>query len=177
MIARILYDKGYREYIEAARIVGSRHQHIVFQLLGNIDPEYPNHVPEQEVKRDSIEGTISYLGYTNNVIDKIREADCIVLPSYYNEGLSRVLMEALAMGKPIITTNIPGCKETVDNGMNGFVIPPRDIAALVESMETIINMENYQRIKMGHFSREKAEREFDVKNVIRVYEEITRHLI
>lgn len=61
--------------------------------------------------------------------------------------------------------------------MNGFVIPPRDIAALVESMETIINMENYQRIKMGHFSREKAEREFDVKNVIRVYEEITRHLI
>ena len=69
MIARILYDKGFREYAEAARIVGCRNEHIVFQLLGNIDPEYPNHVPEQEVKRDSIEGIISYLGYTNNVID------------------------------------------------------------------------------------------------------------
>lgn len=80
------------------------------------------------------------------------------------------------MGKPIITTNIPGCKETVDNGINGFVIPPRNISALVEAMETIISMENYQRIKMGHFSREKAEREFDVKNVIRVYEEITRQI-
>ena len=172
MIARILYDKGYREYVEAARSVRSRYSDTVFQLLGSIDYEYPNQVPELVVKQPCEEGVISYLGYTQNVADKIHKADCIVLPSYY-EGLSRVLMEALAMGKPIITTNIPGCKETVDHGVNGFIVPPRNVPALIEAMEKIIDMDNRQRIEMGSASRKKAEREFDVRKVIAKYKQIT----
>ena len=130
MISRLLYDKGYTEYVETARIIRARHPDTEFQLLGNIDPSYPKAVPETVVKQDCANGTIVYLGYVPDVIPLIRKADCIVHPSYF-EGLSRVLMEALAMGKPIIASDIPGCRETVEHGKNGFLIPPQDIPCLL----------------------------------------------
>ena len=173
MISRLLYDKGYTEYVETARIIRARHPDTEFQLLGNIDPSYPKAVPETVVKQDCANGTIVYLGYVPDVIPLIRKADCIVHPSYYFEGLSRVLMEALAMGKPIIASDIPGCRETVEHGKNGFLIPPQDIHELVDTVSKFLSLDSAARKQMGYYGRIKAEREFDVKNVISVYRKIT----
>lgn len=172
MIARLLYDKGYAEYVEAARTIRKEYPDVEFNLLGPIDEAYPKHVLGSVVQKDNEEGVIRYLGYASNVRSFVQASDCIVLPSYH-EGLSRVLIEALAMGKPIITTNIPGCKETVEEGRNGFLVPPRDVDALAQAMERFIRLPEEDRIKMGKYSREKAEREFDIRNVIAIYRKIT----
>lgn len=173
MIARILYDKGYAEYVEAARIIRKEYPDVEFQLLGRIDEEYPNHVPESVVKADNDAGTIHYLGYLTNVRPVVQAADCIVHPTFYNEGLSRVLLEAMAMRKPIITTDIPGCRETVEEGKNGYLAPPRDVDALVQAIRRFLSLPDEERRQMGQYGREKAEREFDVKKVIAVYRKIT----
>ena len=172
MIARVLYDKGYQEYVDAARIIRQEHPDVEFWLLGKIDEEYPNHVPGSVVDADHSAGIICYKGFTPDVKPIEKEADCIVLPSYH-EGLSRVLIEALAMHKPIITTDISGCKETVEDGRNGYLVPPRNVDALVKAIRKFLNLSQEERKAMGDYGRKKAEREFDVKNVIAVYREIT----
>lgn len=172
MVARVLYDKGYTEYVEAARMVRKEHPEAEFHLLGTIDTAYPKHVPEEVIKKDHTEGIIHYLGYASNVRPIMQTADCIVLPSYH-EGLSRVLIEALAMGKPIITSDIPGCRETVEEGHNGYLVPPRNIEALADAFRCFLSLPLVERKSMGRYGRMKAEREFDVKNVIAVYRKIT----
>lgn len=172
MICRLLYDKGYKEYVEAAKIVKEKYPDTIFYLLGGLDSEYPNAVSEAELMRDNDSGIINYLGFRKDVRDIIKSSDCIVLPSYYNEGLSRVLMEGLAMSKPIITTNMPGCRETVDDGINGYLCKPRDSNSLAECCIKFINLETGVRISMGQNSRFKAVREFDIKDVIAVYNKI-----
>lgn len=176
MIARILYDKGYQEYIAAAKIIKKEYPKVEFQLLGSIDEAYPNHVPESVVLKDCKDGTINYLGYKTNVRPIIQASDCIVLPSYH-EGLSRVLIESLAMSKPIITTDIPGCRETVDQGKNGYLVPPKNVPALVEAIQNFINLPEIDKHLMGEYARIKVEKEFDVKNVIAVYKKITEQYL
>lgn len=172
MIARVLYDKGYSEYVEAARIIKSKHSEAEFLLLGSIDDAYPNHVPKNIVDHDVEKGTINYLGYISEVGSIIRTVDCIVLPSYH-EGMSRVLMEGLAMSKPIITTDIPGCKETVDDGINGFLCKPRDVDSLVEALEKFLSLSNKERLLLGRAGRNKAEKQFDINKVIEIYHSLT----
>ena len=173
MIARILYDKGYAEYVETARRIKIQYHDVEFQLLGNLDMEHPNGVPEEIVRRDHSLGIINYLGYIPDVAPVIMRADCIVHPSFYYEGLSRVLMEGLAMGKPIITTTVPGCIETVDDNENGYLVPPKDIDALANAVERFLSMTPEERTRMGAYSRMKAEKEFDVRHVIAQYKRIT----
>ena len=172
MIARILYDKGYAEYVNAAKTIHQKYPDAEFQLLGSIDIQYPNHVSENTVMEDNNNGTINYLGVSTDVCSIIKKADCIVLPSYH-EGLSRVLIEALAMGKPIITSDIPGCRETVEEGMNGYLVPSKNSEALADAFNRFISLSDIERQKMGVYSRKKAEKEFDVKNVIAIYRKIT----
>lgn len=171
MIGRLLYDKGYEEYVKAAEIVKSRYPDTEFQLLGDFDFSYPNHVTRERVEQDCNKGIIHYLGYTPDVATKIQMADCIVLPSYH-EGLSRVLIEALAMGKPIITTDIPGCRETVVHGENGFLVSPKDIESLSVAFTKFINIGDREKEEMGKCSRIKAEKEFNIKHVISEYKKI-----
>lgn len=173
MIARVLYDKGYQEFVDAARIIKKEDPNAEFWLLGKIDDEYPNHVPKSIVDADSKAGLISYLGFLSDVKPVEMKADCIIHPTFYNEGMSRVLMEAMALKKPIITTNIPGCKETVEDGRNGYLVPPRDVEALVGAIRKFLNLSLEERQRMGEYGRKKAEREFDVKNVIAIYRKIT----
>jgi glycosyltransferase involved in cell wall biosynthesis len=172
MVARILYDKGYAEYAEAARVVKGKGKKAEFGLLGRIDEAYPRHVPLEVVQGDDAAGIIRYLGHTSDVRPYMQEADCIVLPSYH-EGMSRVLMEALAMQKPIITSDIPGCRETVDDGKNGFLVPARDAQGLAQAFERFLALTDDERQAMGRYSRLKAEKEFDVNKVIAVYRSIT----
>lgn len=173
MIARVLYDKGYTEYVEAARIIQKEYPNTEFQLLGRIDEEYPNHVPKEIVEKDDRNGIIHYLGHVSNVIPIIEKADCIVHPTFYNEGLSRVLLEAMALKKVIITTDIPGCKETVEDGVNGYIVSPRNVNELVQAICNFLSLSKEDRKKMGIKGRQKAEKEFNIKDVIAVYRKIT----
>ena len=174
MIARMLYDKGYQQYVDAAKIIKQDFSDVQFLLLGAIDKEYPKYVPLEIIDNDVKSGTIKYLGYNSDVLQFIKEADCIVLPTYYNEGLSRVLMEGLAMSKPIITTDIPGCKETVDDGVNGFLCKPHDTESLLSSLRKFMALTVEERKKMGYYGRKKAIAQFDVSNVIEIYDSITK---
>lgn len=177
MIARLLYDKGYEEYVQTAEVLRSECSEVEFQLLGGVDVSYPRHVPEERVRQDIEAGYIRYWGYCPDVAAKIQGADCIVLPSFYNEGLSRVLMEALAMGKPVITTNIPGCKEAVEEGKNGFLAQPQNAESLIVAVKKFLALSREERREMGVYSRTKAEQEFDIVDVVKVYRQITKQFI
>lgn len=177
MIARILYDKGYAEYVEAAKRIHTEYSDVEFLLLGQIDEEYPNHVPADVVKCDNDAGYIHYLGFTNDVRSVILSVDCIVHPTFYNEGMSRVLMEAMALQKPIITTDIPGCKEMVDEGKNGYLIKPKDITSLLVALRSFISLSDEEQLIMGYNGRKKVEQDFDVRKVIEVYRNITKGIL
>ena len=155
------------------KVISERFEKLFWEDMKWLDVEYPNHVPEEQVKADSDAGHICYLGYHPDVVPYILESDCIVLPSFYNEGLSRVLMEALAMGKPIITTDIPGCRETVEEGKNGYLVKPKDAKSLEQGMKKFLALTIEERQNMGRNGRQKAEREFDICDVVKTYHKIT----
>lgn len=170
MVGRVLYDKGYREYVQAAKIVKQQYPDVRCQLLGMLDETYPAHVDEEELKRDVEEGTIEYLASTNDVMQYLgRSGVVVVLPSYF-EGLSRSLMEACAVGRPIIATDIPGCRETVDEGKNGFLVKVKDSSSLAEGMLRYLSLSDVEKQAFSRHSRKKAEETFDVRQVIKEYE-------
>lgn len=175
-VARVLYDKGYSELVSVATKVKKEYSNTVFRWVGSIDCEYPNYVPEDTVTSDVMKGAIQYLGFKTDVIDTIKKSDCIVLPSYH-EGMSRSLMEALALGKPIITTDIPGCREMVEEGINGYLCKPRDAHSLENVIKKFMKLSNSERAKMGLESRKIAEKRFDVNNVIKLYDNVVSGLI
>lgn len=177
MVARILYDKGYDEYVKAARIVKSKYPDAKFKLLGPLDVVSPMGVPREVVNKDVSTGLIEYMGITNDVQSIMGHPNIVsVLPSYH-EGLSRSLMEACAMGKPIITTNIPGCRETVDDEVNGFLVAVREADSLAEAMIRFIELPKEKKIAMGEASHRKALKEFDVNNVLIKYQNIVDELL
>jgi glycosyltransferase involved in cell wall biosynthesis len=114
------------------------------------------------------EGVVNYLGVNDNVRVEITQADCIVLPSY-REGTPRALLEAAAMARPIVTTDSVGCREVVDDGVNGYLCKPKDASDLADKMKRIVSMTNAERAAMGLRGREKVERQFDEKIVILKY--------
>ena len=170
LIARMIYDKGIGYYIEAARILKNKYGNKVeFQLLGFIGVNNPSAVTKEDLQSWIDEGIVKYIGISDFVEKHIEKVDCMVLPSYYREGVPKSLLEAGAMGKPIITTDNVGCRETVDDGINGYLCKLRDTQSLVEKLELIISMTHEERLAMGHQSRLKIEREFDEKIVIQKY--------
>lgn len=170
-IARLLHDKGYTELIDASRKVHTVHPDVVFQWLGGTDDSYPEYIRRERVDADHAAGYIQYLGFASDVKPFIRDADCIILPSHH-EGLSRTLMEALALSKPIITTDVPGCKETVDHGINGLLCKPHDANSLAQAILEFISLSPEKIADMGRESRRKAELVFDIRHVIPVYRQI-----
>ena len=174
MIGRIRWDKGYKEFRDAAKFIISKYPYTEFQLLGYFDGQ-PEMVNKEIVLNDIKNKYFNFLGFHEDTTSIMCKADCIVLPSYH-EGLSRVLMEALAVGKPIITTDIPGCKETVDNNENGFLVKVQDSESLINAMETFLLLSQEQRTEMGKKSRLKAVNEFDVKFVINKYRDLINEL-
>jgi len=170
LIARMLYDKGIGQYVEAARVLKAKHGHNVeLCLLGFLDVNNPSAVSKQDMQSWVDEGIVNYLGTSDNVEQEIAKVDCMVLPSYYREGVPKSLLEAGAMGKPIVTTDNVGCRETVDDGINGFLCEPRSSASLIEKLELIMNMTHVERLAMGEKSRIKIESEFDERIVINKY--------
>lgn len=163
VITRLLWEKGIAEYVEAARSIKEKYPKATFEILGPFD-RGPSHIPREKVREWMEEGTIIYHGTTTDVRPILGRSAVFVLPSYYREGVPRSILEALAMGKPIITTDWPGCRETVQNGKNGFLVPVKDSAALAEAMERFINDPSLIE-RMGLHSREIAVQRYDVKMV------------
>lgn len=170
LIARMLVDKGIVHYVEAARQLTALYPNKVeFGLLGFLDVENPSSISKSQMNTWVEEGVVNYLGVSDKVEDEIAKADCVVLPSYYREGVPKSLLEAGAMGKPIVTTDNVGCRETVDDKVNGYLCEPRSTDSLVEKLHNIILLTHEERLAMGLKSRCKVEREFDEEIVITKY--------
>ena len=161
-LGRMLKDKGICEFIEAARQIKKRHPDTEFHIVGRCDN---NSIQAESLKNEGIE----WHGRQADVRPFISMCHCLVHPSYYPEGMSNVLLESCATGRPIITTDIPGCREIVDDGVNGFVISPRDVDDLVEKIERFIVLSHEQKQEMGLAARRKVENEFDRQIVVDAY--------
>lgn len=171
ILGRLLPKKGFDEFIAAARHVradfGGEAQFWILGMRDNNRPE--SHALYRRIREAERHGWIRYLSQTDNVVPVIREADVVVLPSSYNEGIPRSLLEGMACGKAIITTDWKGCRETVEPGRNGFTVPVGNVQALASSMRRMIEMPAEQFHKMGRYSREMVERRFDEQIVIGLY--------
>jgi glycosyltransferase involved in cell wall biosynthesis len=163
LIARLLREKGVREFAEAARWVKARHPGVRFLLIGPLDTN-PGAIPEAEVRSWVEEGILEWIPWTEDVRPYLRETSVYVLPSYYREGVPRSTQEAMAMARPVITTDAPGCRETVIPGVNGFLVPPRDPEALAQAMMKFLE-EPHLVERMGKESRRLAEERFDAAKV------------
>ena len=157
---RFLWDKGLGEFVDAARLTKQKYPKTQFWLAGIIDSGNPSGISEETIKKWEREGVITYCGEVNDVRPFICRSNCVVLPSY-REGIPVSLLEAAAMEKPIITTNAVGCREVVEDGINGFSVPVKDVQALANSFCKMIELKPEERLKMGKAGREKVKREFE----------------
>ena len=170
-IGRIMKDKGIEEYLEAAKRLVSKVENLEFNILGSFEELEFKNIIEQNSN-----GRIKYLGVSNDVRKEISEIDCIVNPSYH-EGMSNVLLEGAAMGKPLLASNIPGCKEIVDDGVNGFLFEPKSIDSLEEAIIKFVSLSDEDRKNMGQKSREKVEKGFDRNIVINQYIKVIKAIL
>lgn len=162
LIARLLGDKGVREYAQAAKMISEKYAHVHFSLVGWVD-DNPDAIKQAELDEWITDQRLEFLGKLSDVRPAIAASSVYVLPSY-REGTPRTVLEAMAMGRAIITTDAPGCRETVVDGLNGFLVPVKSVDALVQAMEKfIIQPELIQT--MGIESRKVAENKFDVNAV------------
>jgi len=168
LIARLLRDKGVVEFVEAARLVHGRYPSARFQVLGQLDPGNPSAISERELRSWVDEGTIEHLGWREDVRPSVAAAHCVVLPSY-REGTPRTLLEAAAMARPVIATDVPGCRQAVEHDRTGFLCRVRDSQDLAEKMLAMVGLSASQRRRMGAEGRRKMEREFDETLVITRY--------
>lgn len=171
MISRLLGDKGVREYVSAARTVKDKFPAATFALVGEIDSENRSAVHPDELRRWVAEGAVDYLGPQVDVRPYIRDASVVVLPSY-REGLPRTLLEGAAMGRPLIGTDVPGCRELVREGVTGFLCEARNAQSLAAAMLKFVDMTIAEQIRMGAAARTMVEKEFDEKLVVAAYAEL-----
>ncbi|RUO27874.1 glycosyltransferase family 1 protein [Aliidiomarina sanyensis] len=170
-IARLLAEKGVFEYLEAARLVKEQHPSSEFLMLGGLDPDNPGALSKQQLDEVIQEGVVIYPGHVSNVPEWIADSHVFVLPSYYREGFPRSTQEAMAIGRAVITTDVPGCKETVEDGVNGFIVPPFNAQVLAEKMLYLI--EHPKEIqRMGDEGHRMAVEQFDVQKINRVLAKI-----
>lgn len=172
-VARLLWDKGVGEYVKAARIVRGVHPDVVFQMLGPLGAHNRTAVPAAELDHWQAEGVIDYLGVSNDVRGAMGQADCIVLPSY-REGLPRTLLEGSAMGKPLIATDVPGCRDVIAHGETGYLCEARSAQSLAAAMLKMLEAADSERSTMGAQGRRKVEQEYCESRVIAKYLDAVR---
>ena len=163
--ARLLWTKGLAEYVEAAKIVRRALPDAVFMIAGETDPGNPAAVPAETIDRWRQEGHLELMGHLDDVRPLLKKSALVVLPTYYREGVPRILVEAAACGKPLIAADMPGCREIVLHGRNGLLVPARDGVRLAEAIKTLL-LDEERRTEMGRQSRLLACREFTQERVI-----------
>lgn len=168
MIARLLKDKGVREFAAAAQKIKDKYPHARFWLLGALDAENPSGITQSELDRMTKLGAIEYRGIVDDVRPIIAEVDCVVLPSY-REGIPRSLLEAGAMRRPLIATNVPGCADVVIDGVNGFLCSPKDAESLARAMDKMISLDSNVRTVMAEKSRRRIDEYFSIEKVLSAY--------
>ena len=162
-IARLQKDKGTSEYFEAAKAIKEKYPQTEFQVLGWKDGEY-----ERQLNELTATGIIKYLGTTSDVRPFLKDIHCTIMPSYH-EGMSNVNLESAANGRPVITTNVPGCRETVEDGVSGFYCEAKRAESLTAAIERFIALPWEEKKKMGEKGRKKVEKEFDRQIVVKAY--------
>jgi glycosyltransferase involved in cell wall biosynthesis len=165
LIGRVIRDKGVAEFVDAAKRVRLVHPEARFQLLGPLDSN-PTAISQEELDGWVASGAIEYLGRTPDVRPNLAAAHVCVLPSY-GEGMPRSVLEAMAMARPVITTDVPGCRETVVPERNGYLVPVRDAGALADAMIRLAEASPERLAAMGAEGRKLAEERFDVRVVNR----------
>jgi glycosyltransferase involved in cell wall biosynthesis len=175
-IGRLIRDKGIGEYIEAIKIVKKTYKDVRFQVVGSLYEKNPTAINKTTLNRWIYEGLIEYKGHTDDIKKCISNASCIVLPSY-REGLSRSLLEAASMAKPMVTTDVPGCNDIVDDGVNGYLCKAKDPQDLANAMIKMIELNDKERITMGNHAREKVLKNFSEEIIIKEYKKTIKELI
>ena len=162
-IGRLLKDKGAEELFEAAKAIKAKYPKTEFQIVGNVEGDYQKQLDELVA-----DGTVRFLGSQSDVRPFIGAVECTIMPSYH-EGMSNVNLESAANGRPVITTNVPGCKETVDDGKTGYLVESKSTKSLIDAVERFIALPYNQKVLMGQEGRRKVEREFDRQIVVNAY--------
>jgi glycosyltransferase involved in cell wall biosynthesis len=176
MACRLIKEKGVYEYVEAAKIVHSKLNNVEFLLAGTPDKENPNSISQVELDEWNNTGVIKLLGHCNNISKVFSESHIITMPSYYGEGVPKVLIEAAACGRPIVTTDNPGCRDSVIPDVSGKLVPIKDSLSLAKALIVLIENPTL-RVSMGEKARQYAEREFDVKSVVQKHMKIYSKLL
>jgi glycosyltransferase involved in cell wall biosynthesis len=164
LAARMLRDKGVGEFVEAARRLRTSGLVARFALVGDTDAGNPAAISREQLRAWQDEGAVEWWGWRDDMPAALSSAHIVCLPSYYKEGLPRGLLEAAACARPIVTTDWPGCREAVRDGVNGFLVPPRDASALAEALRKLI-VDPALRVRMGGEGRRMAEEEFNIQRV------------
>lgn len=166
-LIRVMKDKGIEEYLEAAKTIKEKHRHVTFALAGEYEEE-SRALYEPQIEKLQEEGVLKYYGYIHNIHEVITESHVLVHPSYH-EGLSNVLLEAAACGRPVLATDVYGCRETLIPGVSGITFEPRNAKALIRAIETVLSYSESERSQMGRSGREHVEAVFDRNIVVQDY--------
>lgn len=169
LVARLIWEKGVGQFVDAARLIRVSYPKVRFLILGKLPDESSGGVKRVDVEKWEKERLIEYLGTTDDVAGVLEKVDCMVLPSYYREGVPRSLIEAAAMGRPCITTDMPGCRDVVRDGENGWLCTPRDANDLKEKMMRFIEAAPNKKVEMGVAARRVAVELFDEQVIIQKY--------
>jgi glycosyltransferase involved in cell wall biosynthesis len=175
MLSRLVEGKGIREFIHAAQQVRAVYPDVRFILAGEAQQDHPRALPDEVVREAVREGAIEFLGHLGDVRETLRRATVFVLPSYYPEGIPRVLQEAAASGVPIVTTDHPGCREAVIHGETGLLVEPKNPQELATSILRLIDRPE-ERVAMGEAARSLAVRYFDIGSITEQYFQIYRRI-
>jgi glycosyltransferase involved in cell wall biosynthesis len=174
LAARILWDKGVAEFVEAARLLKAQGRQLRFLLAGDPDPGNPAAIPEKILLDWQVEGVIEWLGHVTDMPALLANAGIVVLPSY-REGLPKTLIEAAACARPLVTTDVPGCREVVTDGVDGLLVPARNVEALADAIARLQDDPELAR-RLGEAARAKALAVFDERVIIAqtlaVYDEV-----
>ena len=168
MISRILKDKGVNEFFSVSKKILQNHNNIEIFYLGDFDYNNPSFINKAKFEKLVLDSNVKYLGYHNDVKQYIVGADVVLLPSF-REGLPKSLLEAMAIGRPIIASNVPGCSDLIEEGFNGFTFEVTDEIDFYNKMEKIINLSHKDRYIMGLNGRKLAENKFAENIVIDIY--------
>lgn len=174
LAARLLFDKGIVEFVEAAKILRNRGVQARFQLIGDVDPGNPATVSAWQLEQWRQEGVVELLGYRDDIALLFASANIVTLPSY-REGLPKVLVEAAACGRAVVTTDVPGCRDAIDPGVTGFLVPVRDAQALANQLQVLIE-DPALRCRMGLAGRELAFRAFAIEKIVEQHLDVYKQL-
>jgi glycosyltransferase involved in cell wall biosynthesis len=176
LLSRLIWEKGIKEYMHIADTLSQKYDYLRFQLLGFPVNRSRDGLTTEFIDTTLADSTVEYLGATDDVVPYIRDADCVVLPTRYREGIPRSLLEAASMGKPIIASDNVGCREIIEHGKNGFLFK-NTIEEFIQAVERFIRLSEQERAEMGRKGREKILREFDINRVVDRYVEVIESLL